>query len=359
MPKSNKCCPSSKSHNNSCVENCVKQCKEQYCKAKYVKLANKLLKTGLIQDSCNYSADRFLDTVAGGKWNWLNNYLINNAVPTVSSSNLEYTNLAPASYGSENAFAYVDESESNFVFALQYNAVDLLNPTSSAGNGIPLVQDVFQYVYNISNLTAPPGSSFAASDNQFGSASLTEILNFASTTSSANGYPALYSYTQAYISAMQQIIAQLPVNQVINGAVGVPLVVEANYTVNNASNVSVNQVARVGLIKFQEVTGVSTGSYTTTLTGGSVSTTLSGLTGSVQTTINQNSIGVTGTAPALYSGPQINTPATSSVTGVTGQAQSALTNPSATTTYTAPVVTLSETFYVLYGYGRDACPSLC
>jgi hypothetical protein len=357
MPKSNKCCPSSKSHNNSCVENCVKQCKEQYCKAKYVKLANKLLKTGLIQDSCNYSADRFLDTVAGGKWNWLNTFLINNANPTVSSSNLDYGNLAPASYGSENAFVAVDPTESNFVFALQYNSDDLLNPTSSAGNGIPLVQDIFQYVYNISSLTSPPGTNYGAAT--FGTSSLTDILNFASTTSAYNGYPALYSYTQAYISAMQQIIAQLPVNQVINGNPGVPLVVEANYTVNNASNVSVNQVARVGLIKFQEVTGVSTGVYTTTLTGGSVSTTLSGLTGSVETTINQNSIGVTGTAPALYTGPQFNTPVTSSVTGVTGQAQSALTNPSATTTYTAPVVTSSTVYYVLYGYGRDACPSLC
>ncbi len=358
MPKSNKCCPSSKSHNNSCVENCVKQCKEQYCKAKYVKLANKLLKTGLIQDSCNYSADRFLDTVAGGKWNWLNTFLINNATLTSSSSTLTVANLAPASYGSENAFVAVDPTESNFVFALQYNDVDLLNPTSSAGNGIPLVQDIFQYVYNIDGLTAPPGTTYGTAS--FGSSSLTQILNFASTTSTANGYPALYSYTQAYISAMQQIIAQLPVNQVINGAVGNPLVVEANYTVNNASNVSVNQVARVGLIKFQYGSQTAA-SWTTTLTSVGVTTTLSGLTGTVESIIPTSSIGVTGAPGTTFLGP-ISPPTGvtiyGSTTSFTGDANNVITQPTATTVNNASS-SVSGVYYVLYGYGRDACPSLC
>ena len=73
MPKINNCCPSK---SGSCVQSCVKQCREKYCRSKYEKLAKKLIKTGLVQDTCNYQADRNLDTVAGGKWNWLNNYLI-------------------------------------------------------------------------------------------------------------------------------------------------------------------------------------------------------------------------------------------------------------------------------------------
>ncbi len=248
MPKTNNCCPSKSS---SCVENCVKQCREQYCRAKYEKLAKKLIKTGLVQDACNYQADRFLDTVAGGKWNWLNSYLINSA-SGVNSTTPQSDDLAPAGYGSINAFQFVDETLSNFVFALQYDASDLLNATlTGAGQGIPLVQDILANYYGVGIsgvLTAPPGTGSVPS---FGSSTLTEIYQFANPTPSENGYPDLATYTQAYITSMQSIISQLPITQCISGPVGVPLVVDVQFTGNNASNASIDQVARVGIIKWQ------------------------------------------------------------------------------------------------------------
>jgi hypothetical protein len=305
MPKTHKCCPSSKSHNRSCVEKCVKECKEVYCRAKYEKLAAKLLRTGLIQDSCNYSADRNLDTIAGAKWNWLNNFLIANSGFNPTAAYLDPTavaNLAPASYGSVNAFQSVDPTLSNFVFALEYTEANLLNATlTGAGQGVPLVQDILQDYYGVGlgTLTTPPGT---ATPPVFGVANLTAINNFATPTGAFNGYPELATYTQAYIAAMQQIIAQLPVNQAIVGATGIPLIVDVTYTVNNASNVSVNQVARVGIIQ------VSSGSSFSTA--------------------------VTSTISTL---PAIGVPI-----GTVGA-----------TTITAPATT-----YIIYGYGRNVCPDL-
>ncbi len=300
MPKTNNCCPSKSS---SCVENCVKQCREQYCRAKYEKLAKKLIKTGLVQDACNYQADRFLDTVAGGKWNWLNSYLINGA-SAVNTSTPQSDDLAPAGYGSINAFQFVDETLSNFVFALQYDASDLLNATlTGAGQGIPLVQDILANYYGVGIsgvLTAPPGTGSVPS---FGSSTLTEIYQFANPTPSENGYPDLATYTQAYITSMQSIISQLPVTQCISGEVGIPLVVEIQFTGNNASNVSIDQVARVGIIKWQ-----------------------SGATDIVP------GVGVVTTSPAV------------SVT------------QNATTIYDP--TTTQEYVYIVYGYTRPAC-SLC
>jgi hypothetical protein len=308
MPKTHKCCPSSKSHKGSCVEKCVKECNEAYCRAKYEKLAAKLLRTGLIQDSCNYSVDRNLDTIAGAKWNWLNNFLIANSGFNATAAYINptlFANLAPAAYGSVNAFQSVDPTLSKFVFALQYTQSNLLNATlTGAGQGIPLVQDIIQDYYGVGisgALTVPPGTSPVP---VFGTDNLTAILNFATPTGSANGYPELATYTQAYIVAMQQIIAQLPVNQAINGGVGIPLVVDVTYTVNNAQNVSVNQVARVGIIQ------VSSGVATTAVTN--------------VTTANPYPI-PTGTTIGSVGATSLATPATS---------------------------------YIIYGYGRNVCPDL-
>lgn len=252
MPKSNKCCPSSKSHNGSCVEKCVKECKEAYCRAKYEKLAVKLLKTGLIQDSCNYAADRNLDVVAGAKFQWLNVQLINEA------SSPSAADLAPAGYGSVAAFQAVDPTLSNYVFALSYSQTALLNATlTGAGQGVPLVQDILEDYYGVGlgYLTAPPGTAPLPT---WGTSNLTNIADFATTTASAAGYPALAAYTNAYITAMQQIIAALPVTQAIAGPLNVPLFNDVTFTVNSANNEPVTQVATVGIIRLQDATTVTT-----------------------------------------------------------------------------------------------------
>ncbi len=235
----NNCCPSK---SNSCVENCVKQCREQYCRSKYEKLAKKLIKTGCVQDACSYQADRFLDTVAGAKWNWLNTYLINNAT-AANTTGPSSEALAPAGYGSTSAFLSVDPTLSNYVFAIQYEANDLLNATALTGNGVPLVQDIFQNVFSIDSLTSPPGSGGTLS---FGTSTINEIAIF-----SDDGYPELNTYTNAYITGIKQLIAQLPVTEAIAGPVGVPLIVDAEYIIANASGVSINKISRVGIIKWE------------------------------------------------------------------------------------------------------------
>ncbi len=253
MPKSNKCCPSSKSHNGSCVEKCVKECKEAYCRAKYEKLAVKLLKTGLIQGRCQYAADRNLDVVAGAKFQWLNVQLINDTGSVPSAAD-----LAPAGYGSVAAFQAVDPTLSNYVFAISYSSTALVNATlTGAGQGVPLVQDILQDYYGVGlgYLTIPPGVGTAAPI--WGTSNLTTIAYFATPTATSAGYPGLAAYTNAYITAMQQIIAALPIGAAVAGGYNVPLFNDVTFTVNSANNEPVTQVATVGIIKLQAATTVT------------------------------------------------------------------------------------------------------
>ncbi len=244
MPKSNKCCPSSKSHHGSCVEKCVekcvKECKELYCKAKYEKFACKLLKTNLIQNKCDYVADRFVDSVSGAKFNWLNNFLISNAVPTVVYQGVNTNTLTPASFGSETAFTEVDPTLNNFVFAYTLNQDSLMNYSFGVGNAVPILQDVFEYIYDIN--VYPP--------LVFGTSSLNQIL-------ATPTVPALVSYTQAQVAAILSIIKKIPYQSVIIGQYGVPLLKEVRYQDNTADNTTVNKVARIGLIKLQNITNAN------------------------------------------------------------------------------------------------------
>jgi hypothetical protein len=216
----------------SCVEREIKTCKEKCCKAKYVKLAEKLLKTGLLVDSCTYNKDVFTNVVAGSKFNWLNDFLINNAdIPIVSSD------LVPASFGSENAFRTVDPSLNNYVFAIQLTEDIILNPTTGTENSVPLLQDVFQSILGVDN---------------FGTVSLADII--------ATGSDAAAAYATSYIVAVKQMIAQLPSEEVIIGAVGVPLFAQVNYSILNVNGVDTdNFVAKVGIIKIEyENSGTNT-----------------------------------------------------------------------------------------------------
>jgi hypothetical protein len=215
MPRSKNCCNSTKSDSNcvkSCVEREIKSCKEKCCKAKYVKLAEKLLKTGLLVDSCTYNKNVFTNVVAGSKFEWLSTYLINNDAPF---------DFSPAAYGSENAFRAVDPTLNNYVFALALTQTALLNPSSQAGNAIPVVQDVLEDIIGVAD---------------FGTATLTEMAN---------------SYATAYIATVKQLINILPVNQVISGSSSVPLFVEAEFTAPSSADdgTTVNMVAKVGIIK--------------------------------------------------------------------------------------------------------------
>lgn len=226
MPKSKNCCNSTKSDSHcvkSCVEHEVQYCKEKCCKAKYVKLAEKLLKTGLLVDSCTYNKDVFTNVVAGSKFEWLNTYLINDSTPITSSD------LVPAGYGNESAFRAVDPTLTNYVFAFLTTQDILLNPTSQAGNVIPLVQDVLQDILGVDN---------------FGTDTLNDMIEI----SSGNSSDAI-AYATAYIVTVKQLIDILPVNQVIAGSANVPLFVEAEFVAPGADGIPVNMVAKVGIIK--------------------------------------------------------------------------------------------------------------
>jgi hypothetical protein len=229
MPKPKKCCNSTKSDSNcvkSCVEHEIKSCKEKCCKAKYVKLAEKLLKTGLLVDSCTYNRDVFTNVVAGSKFEWLNIYLINNNFPT---------DFSPAAYGSENAFRAVDPTLNNYVFTLAVNKNTLLNPTSLAGTAVPIVQDVLEDILGVNN---------------FG----TDTLNEMTSIISGNSIEAI-AYATVYIATVKELINILPVNQAIIGSNDVPLFVEAQFIAPGADGIPVNMVAKVGIIKKQLLGG--------------------------------------------------------------------------------------------------------
>jgi hypothetical protein len=246
MPKSKKCRESNSNSNyiKNCVKNSIQNCKLAYCNSKYEKLANKLLATGLIQDSCNYNADRLADTVAGSKWQWLNTFLIN------SSSAPNVTELVPASYGSIASFQAVEPSLSDYVFAIKYtddNNSLLNNTIFNAGLGVPILQDIFEYYYSVNSLTAPPLNSTIV----FGTSTLNEMLSATIPASPPNnGEPNLAVYIQGYINAINQIINQLPIAQLLalNNS-NQPLVVSVSYTENSPIDGSiVNKVATVGII---------------------------------------------------------------------------------------------------------------
>ncbi len=349
MPKSNKCCPSSKSHHGSCVEKCVKECKELYCRAKYEKLACKLLKTDLIQNRCDYVADRFVDSISGAKFNWLNNFLVSNATAsTVAYQPVNSANLAPASFGSEDTLREVDPTLNNYVFAYQYTEAALRNSTAGALTAVPLLQDIFQYVFDINAVPAVPGPG----NLTFGTSNLGQILAASVPTPTSNGLPVLAAYTQAQINTLTDIVPKTPYQYAIMGGYGVPLVREIRYQENTADNVQVNKVARVGIIKLQNVAGANFSV--------SVSGTAAGATGVANTTINQWAIGVTGQNPGAT---QFSGPSSGNLILPSSQFTTSSSSVGGTGTGTIPVlisnVTAGADVYVLYGYGRIECPDLC
>ena len=220
-------CPSKHSTSNciqSCVEREIKSCKVKCCKAKYVRLAEKLLHTGLLVDSCTYNREVFSNVVSGSKFNWLNDFLINNSDSVILSSD-----LVPASFGNENAFRTVDPSLNNYVFALQVTEDILLNPTSKTENTVPILHDVLEYILGVSD---------------FGTASFADIIDNDSDTAAA--------YTTSFVSATKQMIAQLPSEEVIIGPVGVPLFAEVNFSViGKEDGTVVSKIAKVGIIKIE------------------------------------------------------------------------------------------------------------
>lgn len=221
MTRSKNCCNSTK-HDSNCVKSCVEHeiifCKEKCCKAKYVKLAEKLLKTGLLVDSCTYNRDVFTNVVAGSKFEWLNSYLINSDDPT---------DFSPASYGSENAFRTVDPTLDEYIFLVSVTQNALLNPTSQAGTAIPLVQDVLQYILGAKN---------------FGTNSLNQIIANPANSAATKGYAVVF--TNAIRSA-----GNAPVNQVIIGAPNIPLFCENIYNITLVDGSIISKVSKIGLIK--------------------------------------------------------------------------------------------------------------
>jgi hypothetical protein len=176
-----------------CVKCCVEKCKKICCERKYLKLAHKLLDSGLFVDAANYERQQVFNARTSSQFFNYTNYFADSNVEAV---NLEYndatiTNSQPNNLLSWGALGFDAITVDSFTLA-QLTSFNPLN-----GNATLIADPVVQLLFGKS---LAPGSGYDTIQNG---------ITSATPTATSAGNPALVAYLQSKITALSQILGQI------------------------------------------------------------------------------------------------------------------------------------------------------
>ncbi len=176
-----------------CVKCCVEKCKKICCERKYLKLAHKLLDSGLFVDTANYVRQETFSARTSSQFYNYTNYF---ADATIEAVDLQYNdaivvNNQPNNLLSWGALGYDAITLSSFTLA-QLTSFNPLN-----GNATNVADPVIQLLFGLS---LAPGGGYDTIQNG---------ITSATPTSTSAGNPALLAYLQSKITALSQILSQI------------------------------------------------------------------------------------------------------------------------------------------------------
>jgi hypothetical protein len=176
-----------------CVKCCVEKCKKICCERKYLKLAHKLLDSGLFVDTANYERQQVFNARTASQFFNYTNYF---ADALIEAIDLQYNdsrivNNQPNNLISWGALGYDAITVSSFTLA-QLTSFNPLN-----GNATIIADPVIQLLFNL---------SLAPAD---GYSTIQQAIVSATPTSTSAGNPALLAYLQSKVTALSQVLGQI------------------------------------------------------------------------------------------------------------------------------------------------------
>jgi hypothetical protein len=184
-----------------CVKCCVEKCKKICCERKYLKLAHKLLNSGLFVDTANYSRQETFAARTSSQFYVYTGYF---ALAFAEAESLEY-----------NSTVVVNNQPNNLVSwgALGFDAIDLYSFTLAQltsfnflnGNATIVADPVIQLLFGLSlapvtGVVSPTNPAYDTIQNGIISAT---------PTATSIGKPALVAYLQSKITALIQILGEI------------------------------------------------------------------------------------------------------------------------------------------------------
>ncbi len=195
MPK--KSCDEPDNCFEDCVKCCVEKCKKVCCERKYIKLAHKLLDTGLFVDTANYVRQETFSARTSSQF-----YNITNAFAdeSVDASDLQYNSPIIVNNQPNNLVSF-EQLGRDAIIVLEFNLSQLTSFTPIGGNFTFILAPFINLFFGKS---LAPGSGYDTLQNAIASAT---------PTLTSPGNPALLTILNGIANTTAQIL-----NQILPGA---------------------------------------------------------------------------------------------------------------------------------------------
>ncbi len=176
-----------------CVKCCVEKCKKVCCERKYLKLAHKLLDTGLFVDTANYVRQETFSARTSSQF-----YNITNAFAdeSVDASDLEYNSPIIVNNQPNNLVSYRQLSLEQ-INVRSFNLTQLTSYTPIGGNFTFIMAPTITLIF---------GKSFAPGS---GYDTLQNAIKSATPTLTSPGNPALLAVLKNIANSTAQVLAQV------------------------------------------------------------------------------------------------------------------------------------------------------
>lgn len=185
-----------------CVKCCVEKCKKICCERKYLKLAHKLIDSGIFADNASYVRQEVFSARTSSQFYFYTAYF---ALSISEATDLEY-----------NSPTVVNNQPNNFLTwgALGYDAIDLYSFTLSQltsfnvlnGNATIIADPVIQLLFGLS--LAPTIGTVSASNPAYDTIQ-NGITSATPNSITGTGNLPLVLYLQSKIKALTQILGQI------------------------------------------------------------------------------------------------------------------------------------------------------